>query len=73
MTYVLSIETTPGVSHRHGFHLGTDLSVAMGIVEDKFAAMTEWGQPVVTMALLQGGKLVDVYYGGGSWSSWDLS
>jgi hypothetical protein len=68
MTYILSIETTEGVSHQHGFHLGTDLSLAMTIAEDKFKAMVANQQPVVTVALMQDGKLVDVFYGNG-WHS----
>jgi hypothetical protein len=66
--YILSIETEPGKSHQHGFHLGTDLRVARQIAEETFHARAKLNMPVVTVALIRGAKLVDTYYGNG-WHS----
>jgi hypothetical protein len=65
--YILSIEVTEGCAERHGFHLGTALPLAMQIAEERFHARRRAGLPVLTVALLRDGKLVDVYYG----DSWD--
>ena len=61
--YTLSIETAPGQSKQHGFHLGTDEVLARQIAEGIFKCRVENGYPVVTVALKREGKLIDVYYG----------
>ena len=68
--YVLSIETTEGVSHQHGYHYGTDLALAMQLTEGAFAARIIHGLPTVTMALKRGGKVEHVYYGKGQWDDY---
>ena len=67
--FVLSIETTEGVSEQYPYHLGTDIQLAKRIIEEKFAAYVGIGKPVVTMALMRDNRIVDVYYGGGQWDS----
>ncbi len=62
--FVMSIETTHMVSHRHGFHLGTDLAVAMKICEETYDARVKSGLPVVTVALIgPDDNIWDVYDG----------
>ena len=73
MTFILSIETDAG-TYRHGFHLGTDETNAREIAEGAFRwAPRQDKAPgatrIVTVALLQEGRLFDVY--GGSWHSAD--
>lgn len=74
--YTLSIEPIDGKTFLHGFHLGTDLRLAKQIAEEKFRARNS--SPVEkdldgrtmktrTVALKQGGKLVDVF--DGEWAS----
>lgn len=65
--FTLSIETAPGVSEQHGFHLGTIEALARVIVADKFAARVAYGLPVITMALMRDGRVFDVYHG----AKWD--
>jgi hypothetical protein len=67
MTFTLSIEATAGQAFVHGFHLGTIESVARQIAQEKFHARIAHGLPVVTVALIRGGKLFDIY--DGEWSS----
>ena len=62
-TFELSIETSPGKSERHGFHLGTIEATARQIAEEKFHARRKWSYPTVTVALMRGGKLFDCYDG----------
>lgn len=62
-TFELSIETSPGKSERHGFHLGTIEPIARQIAEEKFHARRKWGYPTVTVALTRNGKLFDCYDG----------
>ena len=69
--YVLSIEETHGKSKQYGFHLGTDLDLAKKIAEEKFHARVKYNLPVVTVALMRNGKLVDCY--AGKWASEDYS
>lgn len=61
--FVLSIEPTGGKAFQYGFHLGTDLSVAMALAAEKFHARNAYGLPTCTVALMQSGKLVAVYDG----------
>ncbi len=61
--FCLWIETTPGKSVQHGFHLGTDEKLARQIAEEKFNARVEHGLPVVTVALMRNRKIVDVFDG----------
>ena len=63
--FILSIETAPGQSQKYGFHLGTDERLARQIAEEKFHSRANNGLPVVTVALLRDGKMVDCY--GGTW------
>jgi hypothetical protein len=63
--FTLSIETTAGQSFQHGFHLGTDERLARQIAEEKFHARANNSLPVVTVALMRNGKVVDCY--GGYW------
>jgi hypothetical protein len=67
MTFTLSIETAAGQSFQHGFHLGTIESVARQIAEEMFHNRVKYGHPVVTVALIRGGKLFDCY--DGKWHS----
>jgi hypothetical protein len=60
-TFELSIETAPGKSERHGFHLGTIEAIARQIAKEKFYARRKWGYPTVTVALMRNGKLFDCY------------
>ncbi len=63
MPFILSIETTSGVSHQHGFHLGTDETLARQIAEERFHGRVAAGLPVVTVALLRDHRIVDVFDG----------
>jgi C4-type Zn-finger protein len=66
-TFTLSIEDTAGHSFLNGFHLGTQEPLARQIAEEKFHARRDNGLPIVTVALIQGRKIVDVY--DGTWFS----
>ena len=61
--YTLSIETKPGESYQHGYHLGTDLDLAKSIAVDRYHGRVREGMPTVTVAIMKDGKLVDCYYG----------
>jgi hypothetical protein len=61
--FILSIETSHGHSFQHGFHLGTEERLARQIAEEKFHARVKHGLPVITVALIRAGKLVDCYDG----------
>jgi len=63
--FVLSIEDVPGHSYMHGFHLGTDERVARQIAEGIYHGRVKYGLPVVTVALMRSGKMIDCY--GGRW------
>lgn len=69
MTYTLTIEPVEGKTYQYGFHLGTDIDLARSLIEEKFNAANTHpnGSRVRTMALWQGGRIVDVY--DGQWSS----
>jgi hypothetical protein len=66
--FTMSIEFAPLQSRQHGFHLGTDEKLARQIVTEKYAAMLKTEQPVVTIALMRNGHIVDVW-DGSQWSS----
>jgi len=66
--FEMSIEETEGVSKKHGFHLGTVERLAREIVEDTYRARVLNNLPVVTIALMRGGKMMDLFYGDG-WAS----
>ncbi len=66
-TFTLSIESTPGNSSQHGFHLGTIESVARQIAVERFKVLAANNMPVVTVALIRGGKVFDCY--DGEWAS----
>jgi hypothetical protein len=73
--FTLSIEETAGKSRQHGFHLGTDEHIARIIVQDKMQAFINYGMPVVSMALMRNGKIIDVLYPDLEWTSnepWEL-
>lgn len=61
--FTASIEVTEGVSHQHGFHLGTDEKIARSFCKDIYQMRVKAGKPVVTIGLMQEGKLVDCFYG----------
>lgn len=61
--FVMSIEENEGHSKLHGFHLGTDERLARELVQDRFAGRSKAGQHTVSIALMRGGKIVDVFYG----------
>jgi hypothetical protein len=61
--FVLSIETTAGQSVQHGFHIGTDERLARQVAEEKFNARVKHGLPIVTVALMRHGRIVDVFDG----------
>ena len=69
-TFTASIETTEGSSFQHGYHLGTDERTARKCIEDIFNDRVKHGQPVVTVALMQRGKMLDVF--GGTWHNADM-
>lgn len=61
--FCASIETTEGVSHQHGFHLGTDEHLARELCESLFRERITSNRPVRTIGLMRDGKLVDCFYG----------
>lgn len=61
--FTLSIEPTEGATFTHGFHLGTDESLARQIAEEKFHARNKAGMFTRTVALMRRGKLVACYDG----------
>jgi hypothetical protein len=61
--YILSIETAEGRSFRHGYHLGTDETLARQIAEEKFHARVNAGLPTVTVALIRDGRMIDCFDG----------
>ena len=69
MTYILSLEREPGVTVFHGFHLGTIERLARQICEEKMRTCRENDLPMLTMGLMQDGKLVDTLYRSGVWHS----
>jgi hypothetical protein len=63
--YCLSIETDAG-SYMHGFHLGTDESIARKCAETICLHYTpRMGTRIATVGLVAHGKLVDVFDGSG--------
>ena len=63
MPFTLSIEDVEGHSFQYGFHLGTHEDMARSIAREKFRARVRAGLPTVTIALMLGGKIVDVFHG----------
>lgn len=63
MCYILSIEDIEGQSFKCGYHLGTILSVAKQIAEERFHGRIRVGLPVVSVALLADGKMRHFYDG----------
>jgi hypothetical protein len=61
--FTLSIEDVYGHSFQYGYHLGTDEALARTIAAEKFHARVQNGFPVVTVALMRDGKMVDCYDG----------
>ena len=62
-TLTLSIEPREGPTVQHGFHLGTDLSVAKPIAQEVFHQ-----HDAKTVAIMRAGGIVDVFDGMG-WDS----
>ena len=62
-TFTASIETTHGVSHQHPWHLGTQEPMARTIVMEIYANHLKWERPVLTVALMFDGKIIDVFDG----------
>jgi hypothetical protein len=67
MTFTLSIEKTAGKAEQYGFHLGTNERLARQIIAEKMATYCRSELPVVSMALMLKGKIVDVLYPNGEW------
>lgn len=67
--YTMSIETNEYESHQYGFHLGTDERIARELVEERFIGRINSKLPVVTIALMLDGHIVDVY--DGRWANLD--
>lgn len=67
----LSVDSqqTEGKARLHPYHLGTQEPLAREIVAEIYENRAKHGQPVVTVALMRAGKIVDVYHGRGEWSS----
>lgn len=53
--YTMDIETSEGIK-QHPFHLGTDKFVAESFVKEHLKK-----EGVISVALRQGGKIVDIY------------
>jgi hypothetical protein len=62
-TFTLSIETDAG-TYQHGEHLGTVESIARDVAEEICVKrIPRQGTRIVTVALKQGGRIVDVFDG----------
>lgn len=61
--YTLSIEDTEGHSFLYGLHLGTNERFARLFAESRFHTRVMLGMPVVTVALMLNGHMVDCYDG----------
>lgn len=61
--FTMSIETEPGKSHQHGFHLGTDERLARQLVVERYHGRVAAGMPTVTIALMRDGRMVDCWIG----------
>lgn len=69
MQYLLSMERHPGTSEVHGFHLGSIERIARQIIEEKMQTCRENDWPMVTMAIIFNGRIVDVLHRDGKWQS----
>lgn len=66
--FEMSIEEVCGrKAIRSGFHLGTIECVARSLCTERFAGRVKAGMPTVTIALMQAGRMVDVF--DGRWES----
>jgi hypothetical protein len=65
--FTLSIEPTNDPAFQHGYHLGTDERVARGIAVERFIGRNAYGLATRTVALMRGGRIIDVF--DGVWSS----
>lgn len=76
MTFTLSIKPAgEAPAFQHGYHLGTIERTARQIAEEKFNARVSNGMPTESVALMQSGKIFDVF--DGEWASarpciWDV-
>jgi hypothetical protein len=66
-TFTLSIEPTGKPAYQHGFHLGTEETLARKIAEEIFTGRNAVGQFTCTVALLRDRRIVDIY--DGTWQS----
>ena len=64
--FTLSIEPTGKPAFVHGFHLGTDESVARLVAEEMFHARNKAGNHTTTVALIRDHKFISFY--DGQWS-----
>jgi hypothetical protein len=64
--FTLSIEPTGKPAFVHGFHLGTDASMARQIAEEMFHGRNKAGEHTTTVALIRDHKFVGFY--DGTWS-----
>jgi hypothetical protein len=69
--FTLSTETFDKHAYQHGFHLGTDELLARQIAEEKFHALRACGKPIITVALMRDGRMVDCY--DGAWAFWMIA
>lgn len=61
--FEMSVETSPMVTEKNGFHLGTDEAIARQICEERYHGRLKLGLSVVTVALMREGHIVDVFDG----------
>lgn len=61
--FTMSIETTEGNAYQHGYHLGTHEDLAKSIVRETYYNRVKHRLPVVTIALMRSGAVVDVFMG----------
>jgi hypothetical protein len=62
----LSIEPTGGKAFQHGFHLGTDETLARKLAAQEFAERNASGRHTCTVALIRDRRIIGIYDG-----SWD--
>ena len=61
--FVASIEPCNGPTFQHGYHLGTNETIAREFVREIFTRHTQAGTGLYTVALLRNGHIVDVWDG----------
>ena len=68
MNFILSLEREPGKTE-YGMPLGEDEAFARELCEERMRIFRENDKPMVTMGLMQDGKLVDTLHRDGKWQS----